>query len=352
MKEIIIEGKNGKSRILTGECIENLENYFPGKNVIFITDENVKRLYPGVFENKPVIVTGTGEKIKTLDTVSMIYEKLLEARADRSFFIVGVGGGIVCDIAGFAASTYMRGLRFGLVPTTLLAQADAGIGGKNGVNFMGYKNLVGLFSQPGVIICANGFLRTLPGKEVLCGMGELVKYAVLSGEKMFTFLRDNYEKLLNLEDEAVDHIVMESLLIKSEIVNRDERESGERMKLNLGHTTAHAIEKIDSTISHGEAVAAGLKMAAIISYQQGKTGIDTCQKIFDLVDRLGIKDISGLSASSIKDAMLHDKKRDGDFINYVMISDIGNTEIVRTGIGTLHRWIDSAIPLLNKNRIE
>lgn len=351
MKEIIIKGSSGKSRVLAGESAQNLFRYLPEKKLVFITDKNVKRLYPGLFEKQTVIETGTGEKIKTVETVNMIYEKLIEAEADRSFFIVGAGGGIVCDIAGFAASTYMRGIPFGLVPTTLLAQADAGVGGKNGVNFMGYKNLVGLFSQPEFILCDSEFIKTLPKREVLSGMGELVKYAVLSGEELFGFIWDNSRKLVDKEKEAIDYAVWQSLMIKSDIVNRDEKESGERMKLNLGHTTAHAIEKTDSNISHGEAVAAGLKMAAIISYQQGKTGIETCEKIFDIVERLGLRVVDGLSSSKIKDAMLHDKKRDGEFINYVMIRGIGDTEIVRTRIGTLYDWIDSSIPLFNKNRI-
>ncbi len=351
MNEIIIEGKCGKSRITTGEYIDGIDRHFPGKNLVFITDENVKRLYPAVFDKHPVIEIGTGEKIKTLDTVSLIFERLVREEADRTFFIVGVGGGIVCDIAGFTASTYMRGVRFGLVPTTLLAQVDAGVGGKNGVNFMGYKNLVGLFTQPEFIVCAPGFLSTLPEKEILCGLGEVAKHAILSGEELFGFVRENCDNLLKLDHETVDHVVKESLLLKSEIVNRDERESGERMKLNLGHTTAHAIEKTDNRITHGEAVAAGLKMAAVISYQQGKTDRETCRRVCELVDRMGFPETKGLSSQKIKEAILHDKKRDGESINFVMIKNIGSVEIVREAIDTVNDWIDKAVPYLDKKSI-
>ncbi len=157
---------NGKiSQIITGDKISNLSRYLPPETVV-ITDVNVNHLYGGYWSNWPNIAIGVGEKIKTLDTVNEIYRRLLEYEVDRSGFIVGVGGGIVCDIAGFVASTYLRGIRFGFVPTTLLAQVDAAIGGKNGINYNGFKNQIGTINQPDFVLCDPVVLQTLP-KELL-----------------------------------------------------------------------------------------------------------------------------------------------------------------------------------------
>jgi 3-dehydroquinate synthase len=153
MKTITINANSGPSRILIGERLENLQRHIPVAKPIIITDVNVGKLYPLDSVAAEVITIGTGEEIKTLDTVQKIYAQLLSIQADRSSFIVGMGGGIVCDIAGFVASTFLRGVRFGFVATTLLAQVDASVGGKNGVNFQGYKNMVGLFNQPEFVIC-------------------------------------------------------------------------------------------------------------------------------------------------------------------------------------------------------
>ena len=162
METITIEANSGASGILIGERWQNLQRYLPAARPIIITDVNVGKLYPLDITAAEVITIGTGEEIKTLDTVRDIYGQLVSCAADRVAFIVGVGGGIVCDITGFVASTFMRGVRFGFVATTLLAQVDAGIGGKNGVNFQGYKNMVGLFQQPEFVICDPEVLKTLP----------------------------------------------------------------------------------------------------------------------------------------------------------------------------------------------
>ncbi|MEE9495919.1 MAG: 3-dehydroquinate synthase, partial [Desulfobacterales bacterium] len=161
METITINANSGPSRILIGERLENLQRYVPKTRPIIITDRNVRHLYPLDSMATEVITIGTGEEIKTLDTVRDIYGHLLSSEADRSSFIVGIGGGIVCDITGFVASTFLRGVRFGFVATTLLAQVDAGVGGKNGVNFKGYKNMVGLFHQPEFVICDPEILKTL-----------------------------------------------------------------------------------------------------------------------------------------------------------------------------------------------
>ncbi|HSQ84884.1 MAG TPA: 3-dehydroquinate synthase family protein, partial [Desulfobacterales bacterium] len=191
MKTLEIHGSTGDSFIYVGETIQNLGNYIPTENVVIITDKNVKQLYENDFPPHPVITIGIGETIKNLDTARNIYEKLVAVGADRSTFIVGIGGGIVCDIAGFVASTYLRGVRFGFVSSTLLSQVDASVGGKNGVNFKDYKNMVGVFNQPEFVICDLNLLKTLPKKEILNGMAEIVKHGAIENADLFAYLEEH-----------------------------------------------------------------------------------------------------------------------------------------------------------------
>ena len=228
METIKIETTSGQSHILIAERLENIKRFIPVARPIIITDVNVGRLYPLDAIAKDVITIGTGEAIKTLDTVAEIYAQLLSFKADRSAFIVGIGGGIVCDITGFAASTFMRGVRFGFVASSLLAQVDASVGGKNGVNFQGYKNMVGLFHQPEFVICDLELLKTLPPREVSCGLAEIVKHAAIADADLFAFLEKHAERILALDPEAIEKLVLRSVEIKSAIVSRDETEKGER----------------------------------------------------------------------------------------------------------------------------
>ncbi len=347
MHELTISGKSGISRILIGSQAESIGTLLNSSQVLVVADKNARRLHPGFLKGFRIIEAGGGEEVKTLDTVSKIYKELVNIEADRSTFLLGFGGGVACDIAGFAASTYMRGISFGLVPTTLLSQADAGIGGKNGVNFMGYKNLIGLFSQPQFVLCDPLFLKTLPAREILCGVGEIVKHAILSGETLFAYLEENYDKLLKLENEVVANAVWHSLSVKSEIVNRDETEEGERRKLNLGHTAGHAIEKTDNSITHGEAVAAGLAITSVISAQQGYLDKNCCKRILKILDKFSLPYLPCCSTSQINRAIRHDKKREGEYIHFVVIKEIGNTGVVKIRLETLERWIEQANSFLN-----
>ena len=262
MKTLEIHGSTGVSTILVGEKLKNLRKYIPAEKAVIITDANVKHFYQKNFPPYDVITIGTGEKIKNLDTVRYIYGKLVELEADRSTFIIGIGGGIVCDIAGFVASTYLRGVRFGFVSSTLLSQVDASVGGKNGVNFEGYKNIIGVFNQPQFVICDLNLLNTLPKKEVLYGLAEVVKHAAIGDMDLFTYLDDHYQKALTLDTGVIERLVYDSVVIKSAIVNRDEKEKGERRKLNFGHTFGHAVEKTTG-VPHGEAVSIGMVMASV-----------------------------------------------------------------------------------------
>ena len=323
METITINADSGPSRILIGERLTNLQRHIPVAKPIVITDVNVGKLYPLDSMAAEVITIGTGEEIKTLDTVSDIYEHLVSFGADRSTFIVGIGGGIVCDITGFAASTFLRGVRFGFVATTLLAQVDASVGGKNGVNFKGYKNMVGLFRQPEFVICDPELLKTLPKKEISCGLAEIVKHAAIADADLVAYLEKHAEDILALDRQAIEKLVRVSVRIKSSIVNRDETEKGERRLLNFGHTFGHAIEKVSGAV-HGEAVSMGMVIASALSVEKGLLSAEEDQRLRAVLKNLKLPTRLEVQPQKILDAIAKDKKRAGDRIHFVLLNGIGN----------------------------
>jgi 3-dehydroquinate synthase len=338
MKVFNVHGSTGHSTILIGEHFQNIGKYIPSENVVILTDANVKRHYLKDFPPYEIIDIGIGEKIKNLDTVQSIYRKLVELEADRSSFIIGVGGGIVCDIAGFVASTYMRGVRFGFVSSTLLSQVDASVGGKNGVNFNGYKNMVGVFNQPEFVICDMNLLRTLPENEVLCGLAEIVKHAAIADSDMFSYLEENYEQALKLDNAVIEKLIYDSLVIKSSIVNRDEKEEGERKKLNFGHTFGHAIEKTTG-VPHGEAVGAGMVVAAKLSAKRGHLQSEEVKRIEELLKKLKLPTTLPIDKGTILDALRKDKKRRGDTIDFVLLHGIGKAVVQEISMKELENLV-------------
>ena len=338
MQTIKIQTRDKVSRILIGERLENAGRLIPEGRAVIITDTNVSALHGAGFPDAEIITIGTGEKVKTLETVEKIYTRLLEIKADRSTFIVGIGGGVVCDIAGFAASTYMRGLRFGFVASTLLAQVDASVGGKNGVNFMGFKNMVGVFNQPEFVVCDPRLLTTLPEREILSGLGEIVKHAAIADAELFAFLEENHAGALALEPSVIEKLVSDSVVIKSAVVNQDEREKGERRKLNFGHTFGHAIE-ITTGISHGEAVGAGMLMACRLSARKGLLTPDAVDRFEALLTRLHLPTEIKEAPAALAAAMHQDKKREGGSIHFVLLEAIGRSVVVEMPIKALEAEI-------------
>ena len=309
------------------------------KQAVIITDSNVIEHYQKDFPAYALIAIDTGEEVKNLDTVQAIYGKLMRLEADRSSFIVGIGGGVVCDITGFVASTYLRGVRFGFVPTTLLSQVDASVGGKNSVNLGGYKNIVGVFNQPEFVICDMSLLRTLPEREILCGLAEIVKHAAIGDLGLFSYLEGHYEKALELDVEVIEKLVYDSLAIKSSIVNRDEKEKGERRKLNFGHTFGHAIEKT-AGILHGEAISAGMVIALVLSVKHGYLSAEDAERIEGLLKKLGLPTRLQLERGKVLDAVRKDKKREQGSIHFVFLHGIGNAVVEEISIEELEAVIN------------
>jgi 3-dehydroquinate synthase len=342
METITINAASGPSRILIGERLENLRRYVPEAKPVIITDVNVAKLYPLDSLAADVITIGTGEEIKTLDTVRDIYAQLLSCGADRSSFIVGVGGGLVCDITGFAASTFLRGLRFGFVATTLLAQVDASVGGKNGVNYHGYKNMVGLFHQPEFVICDPELLKTLPRKEIACGMAEIVKYGAIADPDLFAYLEQHDDEILSLDGPAIEKLVVASVGIKSSVVTRDETEKGKRRILNFGHTFGHAIEKVIG-IPHGEAISMGMAVASALSVKKNLLTTQEGHRLRAVLNNLKLPTRLAIQHPEIIDAVEKDKKRAGNRIHFVLLNGIGNATVHEVSLEELKEVIHGQV---------
>jgi 3-dehydroquinate synthase len=336
MTTINISGSSGNSEIFIGESISNFRNYLPKGKTIVITDERVNELYGKFWKELPTIIIGQGEGNKTIASLNFIIQQLLELNADRKTFILGIGGGIVCDITGFAASVFMRGLKFGFVSTTLLSQVDASVGGKNGVNFDGYKNIVGVFNQPDFVICDPHVLNTLERSEISNGLAEIVKHALIADAEMFSFLEKNIVGLLNLDEDVINFVVTRSVEIKSAIVNLDEKEHGERRKLNFGHSFGHAIEKI-AGISHGNAVSLGMVIAARYSHEKGYLSEPDLRRIINLLQQLELPVMNAYDTNQILEALFKDKKREDDKLHFVLLKQIGQAVVEELPIDVVRK---------------
>ena len=326
MEIIKIQGAVTESRIVFGDLIESLNDHSPIGRPIIITDDNVLKLHQHRFPEGETIVLEPGERSKTLTTISELYRRFLELGAGRSSFVMGIGGGVVCDITGFAASTFLRGLPFGFVPTTLLAQVDAAIGGKNGVNLNGYKNQVGTFSQPRLVWCDFQFLKTLPQRELRSGLAEIVKAAAIGDPELFTFLEKNGPRLATLDREVLERAVRDAVRVKADIVSRDETETGARRVLNFGHTLGHALERA-AGLPHGEAVSVGMVLAGRLSTKRGLLGREDFSRLGSLLRRLGLPTYAAASPDRLMDAVYKDKKRTGTALHFVWLKGIGRAVV-------------------------
>ena len=310
-----------------------LEEYRINKNLLLIIDKNVENAHPGkiekLFKNRKRKVNyyylKPGENSKSYLELNKIYSYLLSNNYGRDTAIIAVGGGVTGDLAGYAASTFMRGIQLVHIPTTLLAAVDSSIGGKTGINFEKKKNMIGAFYQPKFILTDIDLLKTLPRAEITSGLGEIVKYAFLSDKKFYSFVSDNYEKIYAYDYDALEKIIFDSTSIKAAVVKQDEKESGLRKILNLGHTFAHAFEtKLDFKIKHGEAVDAGIISAIFLSYNIGLIRKDQVQALLSLPLMIKIPPkVKGLDKVSLIEIMMHDKKNRNEKIKFVLLSGIG-----------------------------
>ena len=315
--------------MVVGSVGERLPALLPKKRVVVVSDTNIDRHYHSLIEPYDHVLIGLGESSKTLLTLDVIYRRFIELGVDRSCFVLAIGGGIVTDVAGFAASTFMRGLEFGFISTSLLGQVDASVGGKNGVNVEGYKNMVGTFTQPKFVICDVDLLRTLSPREFRTGLAEIIKAAVIADAELFEMLEQTDFSTLQRDTERLSEMVYRAVKVKADIVERDERESGDRRLLNLGHTLAHAIEKSSTKMNHGEAVAVGLALIAEVATAREMLAVNDKERIVALLERAGFMLDAPVEIRTLLKAVTKDKKAEGNDIHIVFPVGIASCKVIK-----------------------
>ncbi|MBN2407816.1 MAG: 3-dehydroquinate synthase [Elusimicrobia bacterium] len=309
---------------------------FTGKtDAVVITNSNLAKLYgkdlkaslAGEGFEPKMLEIEDGEEYKTLETACGLYEKMCKLKTERFTPVVGFGGGVIGDLAGFVASTYLRGLPFVNVPTSLIAQVDSAIGGKTGVNLESAKNLVGTFHQPVYVHSDVELLRTLDSREFKSGMGEVIKHAVIKGEGYFKFLEDSMEQIFKLDTDTLELMISESVRIKGEVVEKDEKEAGLRRVLNLGHTIGHGVEAASGygRMKHGECVSIGMAGALGIAVKAGKAQKSLAERVERLLVRAGlpVRIPSGVSRDKILKSIYLDKKVRNKKLEFVLPLKLG-----------------------------
>lgn len=318
------------------EAINSMD--FHGRKITIITDSNVMPLYSeqlksalaGITDKIFLLSIPAGENHKNLDTVDTIYDFLIKHHMDRHDLMIALGGGVVGDITGFAASTYLRGIAFIQIPTTLLAQTDSSIGGKTGVDFKGYKNMVGAFYMPKLVYMNISVLKSLDARQYASGFAEIMKHGLIKDQKYYLWLIDNMYEINERDPDTLIKMIKRSCEIKRDVVERDPKEHGERALLNFGHTIGHAIEKYRNfELLHGECVALGCIAAAYISYKRDLLDKDSYYEIRDMFVPFGLPiSVDNIDIDNIYEIMKSDKKVDSGIIKFVLLKDIGKAEVV------------------------
>lgn len=300
----------------------NTEGYFK-ENLIELLSELKDRIEFFVFE--------AGEENKNLTVVSNLYTRLIESKFERGDVLVAVGGGVVGDLTGFTAATYLRGISFIQVPTTLLAMSDSSIGGKTGVDFLSYKNMIGAFKQPSLVYIATDSLDTLGKREYLSGLAEVIKYGYICEKEFISYLDIETEKIMNKVQSSLSKIIEISCLAKKRIVEEDTEETGVRAILNFGHTVGHAIEKLTNfTLLHGECVALGMLSSARISLNRGLISFEEFEKLRSLLKKFGFKIRLEKPKFTVDDVIFAtklDKKMCGGLIKFILLEEVGRAGI-------------------------
>lgn len=328
---------------------ELLDSQIAGDDLAIVTNTTVGTLYLARLRASlsgrriAECVLPDGERYKTLHTAERVFDALIEAKMNRDATVLALGGGVVGDVAGFAAACYQRGVRYIQLPTTLLAQVDSSVGGKTGVNHPGGKNLIGAFHQPRAVLADTGTLATLPDRELRAGLAEVIKYGCVWEPLLFDWLELNIAKLTGRDTEALDYAIGQSCAIKATVVARDEREHDVRAVLNFGHTFGHAIESATNyeEYLHGEAVGLGMLMAADLSHRLGMIDRSAKQRVHDIVMRAGLPtEAPRIGAARAFELMRMDKKVVAGTVRLVLLEKIGRALV--TG-GYPQRALDATL---------
>jgi len=337
VKKLTYTFSNSSTDYYLAYGISHLKEFVDQKNAIIITDENVFFNHEKRFKNWNVIILKPGEEYKSQQTVDSIIEQLIAIEADRKTTLIGVGGGVVTDITGYAASVYMRGIQFGFIPTTLLSMVDASIGGKNGIDVGVYKNLVGTIRQPSFILHDLIFLNSLPQSEWINGFAEIIKHACIKDASMFRELETNSLNKYQDRKVAVCKLIQRNAILKTKIVQQDEFEKADRKLLNFGHTLGHALEN-QYELSHGQAISIGMTYACHISEQIA--GFKETSRVVSVLEKYNLPTYASFDKQKVFDVMKMDKKRERREINYVLLEKIGKGVIKTISLNQLAKIIE------------
>jgi 3-dehydroquinate synthase len=303
---------------------------------VLLVDENVHHHFEAKFKRWRTIIIPSGEKYKVQSTVDGIIQQLIELGADRKTTLVGIGGGVVTDITGYVASVYMRGVRFGFLPTTLLAMVDASIGGKNGIDVGVYKNMVGVIRQPAFLLYDQAFLITLPEKEWRNGFAEIIKHAAIKDAGMFKQLEVKDISFYRKKKNEALQLIQRNAALKSKVVQTDEFEKNERRMLNFGHTLAHAIET-PYNLLHGEAVSIGMVFASQLSEQV--LGFKGHKRLVKAIEQYSLPTSLDFDKQKAFEVLRSDKKKEADFMNFVLLEKIGKARVEKIPLKTLRGYL-------------
>ena len=340
MRKINLQLNNIKIPILVGSNILktiNPENYVRKNDVVIITNSTIAKLYlkqtKRMFKDYNVdsLILRDGEKYKNIKTLQQIHDYLIKNKYDRSLTIVALGGGVIGDMVAFAADTFMRGVQLIHIPTTLLAQVDSSIGGKCGINHPLGKNMIGSFKHPSVILMDSAVLKTLPKREFMAGMAEVIKYGLIKNKSFFKFIDNNYSKIIQQNTDYLLRTIFTCASIKAQVVKEDELEGGIRAILNFGHTFGHAIEasKNYKGTLHGEAISVGMNIASAISADQGYLTHDEYCNIEDMLLNMQMPTMipKKITSASIMKHIEHDKKKISGKNRFILLDKIGKAFI-------------------------
>ncbi len=325
MRETVYQFSQKKVRCIFDEVFNEATINCKKEHVVIITDNNVYRLFKEKMEGFRLIIFTAGEENKNQITVDRIIQELLEMEVDKQTLIIGIGGGVVTDIAGYAASIYKRGVRLALVPTTILAMVDAGIGGKNGVDVGVYKNMVGTIYQPEFILYDYSFLDLLPVKEWINGFAEIIKHACIRDAVLFSTLERYTLHAIQTDSTLISGLIEQNVKIKMEIVAADEFENADRKLLNFGHTIGHAIENLHH-LPHGHAVSIGLVSSCILSEKINGLPYGDAERVIKLLSKYHLPVDIDTDYERVFHVLKMDKKREGENMQFVLLNKIGEAE--------------------------
>ncbi len=323
-------------------AFNHINSLYDPQKIIIVTEDHIFKLHQKKFESFNVLLIEGKEKHKTQGTIDFIINKLLEFNIDKSWLIVGVGGGVITDMVGYVASIFKRGINLGLVPTTILGMTDAAIGGKNGINVGKYKNMVGTTYRPSFILFDYSFLDTLPKTEWVNGFAEIIKHACIKDEQMFNELEQNNIDFY-IDNRSVTTLLIErNVAIKTAVVVADEFEKADRFQLNFGHTFGHAIENLYA-LPHGHAVSIGMVIATKISAEVNNFDTISIRRLKKMLELYELPTTQEMNKTEVLELLVKDKKRVGDTLNFVLLNKIGEGTVKKLSFDTIASLLDKTL---------